>query len=225
MQKSKTLTSSSLARQSFREMMKSVYTCIPGHVITLINGGQQQRAQVQAGVLRVDINGATFQLPPVINVPVHFPGGDFAVEYQIEQGCEGMIYFSQRCVDGWKQTGGIAQNPIGRFHDLQDAFFIPGFRSDKNVLPDFQNNGIRLRNKSGSQFAWLKNDDSIVVENGLGHIRMATDGTVTINNVVITPEGLITTPENIVWGGGAISGEDHVHSNVEPGSGNSGPPV
>lgn len=218
-------TGSETQKTAFREMIKSVYTCVPGYVIALINNGSEQRAQIQVGIERVDISGASFALKPIIDVPIHFPGSDHCIEYEIKSGCEGLIFFSQRCTDAWKSTGGIAQNPLGRMHDLQDAFFVPGFRSDNNVLPDFQNDGIRLRNKSGSQFAWLKNDNSIIVENGLGHIRMAADGTVTINNVVITPEGLITTPENIVWGGGSISGIDHVHSGVEPGSGNSGTPV
>ena len=212
-------TGSASLKSGFREMMKSVYTSVPGHVIALINNGAEQRAQIQVGIERVDINGASFALKPIIDVPIHFPGGDYCIEYEIQSGCEGMIFFSQ------KSTGGIAQNPIGSLHDLQDAFFVPGFRSDNNVLSDFQNNGIRLRNKSGSQFVWLKNDETISVENGIGHIRMAEDGTVTINNVVITPEGLITTPENIVWGSNSISGNDHAHSDVEPGSGNSGPPV
>ncbi|WP_289281573.1 MULTISPECIES: Gp138 family membrane-puncturing spike protein [unclassified Methylophaga] len=220
-----TNSSSGMIESAFRELMKGVYTCVPGYVISLIDSGSKQRAQIQVGIERVDVNGASFALKPIIDVPVHFPGGDYCIEYEINKGCEGLIMFSQRCTDGWKNTGGIAQNPIGRMHDLQDAFFIPGFRSDGNVLADLQNNGIRLRNKSGSQYAWLKNDDSIEIENGLGHIRMAADGTVTINNVVITPEGLITTPENIVWGSGSISGEDHVHSGVDPGAGNSGPPV
>jgi len=221
----KETTGSAPLKAGFHELMKTVYTSVPGHVIALIDGGSKQRAQIQVGIERVDINGSSFALKPIIDVPIHFPGGDYCIEYQIDRGCEGMVFFSQRCTDGWKTTGGIAQNPIGRLHSLQDAFFVPGFRSDPNVLPDFQNNGIRLRNKSGSQFAWLKNDDTISVENSIGHIRMAADGTVTINNVVITPEGLITTPENIVWGSGSISGNDHVHSGVESGGGTSGPPV
>lgn len=219
----KTATSSQALKTAFRELMKGVYTCVPGYVITLLDDGQNQRAQIQLGVQRVDVSGASFEPKPIIDVPVLFLGGDFAVEYQIDQGCEGLVYFSQRCVDGWKNTGGIAQNPLGRFHDLQDAFFVPGFRSLPNVLPDFENNGIRLRNKSATQFAWLKNDGSIFVENGAGHIRLGADGVVTINGVTIAPDSLVTTPNDVVADG--ISVKDHVHTGVQAGGGNTGAPI
>lgn len=213
-------TSSGVMKTAFRELMKGVYTCVPGHVIVLTDN---QRAQVQIGITRVDINGAEFEVAPIIDVPVLFPGDDFAVEYQIDPGAEGLIFFSQRCTDGWKNTGGIAQNPIGRFHDLQDAFFIPGFRSLPNVLPSFANNGIRLRNKAGTQYAWLKNDGSIDIDNGAGHIRIAASGVVTINGVTFSTDGLVSTSNDIV--AGPITLRTHRNTGVEPGSGTSGGPV
>lgn len=191
-----------LLRRSFIEMMKGVCTSIPGHILTFDSA--TQLAQVQIGIVRVDINDAVFEVGPIIETPVHFPGGDYCVEYQIDPGCEGDILFSQRCIDGWVQSGGIAANPIGRFHDMQDAFFLPGFRSKPNVLPDFQNNGVRLRNRAGTQFAWLKNDGSIMIENGAGHIRMAADGTVTINGATIPVSGDVISAAS-------VSLNNHVH--------------
>lgn len=208
-------------RESFRELMKGVSTSTPGYVLAF--DPVTQRAHVQIGIQRVDLNGSIFVPPPIIEVPVYFPGGDFAVEYQIDPGCEGDILFSQRCIDGWLQTGGVAVNPIGRFHDAQDAFFLPGFRSLPNVLPDFQNNGIRLRNKAGTQFAWLKNDGSIFVENGAGHIRLAANGTVTINGVTITPASLVTTTNDVV--AGTINLKTHRHTGVTAGGATSGTPT
>jgi len=205
-----------MIRTVFRELMKDVCTCVPGHVLAF--DPVRQLAQVQVGIQRVDINNASFAVPPIIEVPVCFPGGDFAMEYQIDPGCEGLIHFSQRCVDGWLQSGGVAANPIGRFHNLQDALFMPGYRSLQNVLPDFQNNGIRLRNETGDQFAWLKNDGSIAVENAAGHIRIAADGTVTINGATITPAGDVVSATG-------ISLSAHVHGGVQSGGSNTGAPV
>ena len=205
-----------MIRTVFRELLKDVCTCVPGHVLAFDQG--RQLAQVQVGIQRVDINNASFTVPPIIEVPVCFPGGDFAMEYQIDPGCEGLIHFSQRCVDGWLQSGGVAANPIGRFHNLQDALFMPGYRSLPNVLPDFQNNGIRLRNETGDQFAWLKNDGSIAVENAAGHIRIAADGTVTINGATITPAGDVVSATG-------VSLSTHVHGGVQSGGSNTGAPV
>ena len=205
-----------LIRDAFREILKGVCTSLPGHVLTF--DPVKQLAQVQPGVSRVDINGAEFTIPPIIEVPVYFPGGDYCVEYQIDSGCEGDILFSQRCIDGWVQSGGVAANPIGRFHNMQDAMFLPGFRSQPNVLPSFQNNGVRLRNKAGTQFVWLKNDNTISMENGSGSFKLLADGSFLINGLQITADG------NVITAAGTNL-NTHRHGGVTPGSGTSGVPV
>ena len=201
-----------LVRDAFREIMKGVCTSLPGHILTF--DPSTQLAQVQPGILRVDISVAEFTIPPIIEVPVYFPGGDYCLEYQIDPGCEGDILFSQRCIDGWVQSGGVATNPIGRFHNMQDAMFLPGFRSQPNVLPEFQNNGVRMRNKAGTQFVWLKNDNSIsmdngvarfsvladgttLMQNGAGSFQLQADGTFLINGLKITPDGDVITATGI----------------------------
>lgn len=217
--------------QMFHNAMKKVYTAIPAHIVAF--DAARQVAQIQIGILRVDVNGETSAPPPIIECPVLFLGDTFTVEFQIDAGCEGLAIFSQRCIDGWFQTGGVAANPLARFHDMSDCLFIPGFRPMPNVISGFSNNGIRIRNKDGKQFAWLKNDGSIAIENGAGHIRMDAGGTVTINGVTIDTKGNIKTPttveavtvtaSNNVIGGG-ISLNSHVHTNTEPGTGTSGAP-
>jgi len=222
-----------LISYAFGELMKDVCTSIPGHVLTF--DPLTQLAQVQIGILRVDANDATFTLKPIVEVPVYFAGGDYCVEYQIDPGCEGDILFSQRCIDGWVQSGGVATNPRGRFHSMQDAMFLPGFRSQPNVLQDFKNNGVRMRNKAGTQFVWLKNDNSIsmdngvarfsvladgttLMQNGAGSFKLQADGSFLINGLKITPDG------NVITAAG-VNLNTHRHSGVTPGSGTSGVPV
>lgn len=223
----KRASGSQVQRVAFSENMKSVYTSIPGHVLTF--DPKTQRAQIQIGIQRVDINGVAWVLPPIVDVPVQFPGDDFALEYEINPGCEGIVHFSQRCIDGWKQTGGTADNPTARFHNQQDAMFVPGIRSLPNVIKGFSNNGIKLRNKDGSQYAWLKNDGSLAFGNaqaslnitadGLinlfnasGSIQLLANGNAVINGVVFTPQGKINAPA-----GGGFTGstgipyESHRH--------------
>jgi len=210
-----------MLREAFREMMKGVATSVPGHILAF--DPVTQLAQVQIGITRVDLSGATFDPPAIIETPVYFPGGAYHLEYQIDPGDEGDILFSQRCVDGWLQTGGIASNPIGRFHDPQDAFFLPGFRSIPNALPAFQNNGIRMSNLTGTQFMWLKNDGSMTWENGAGFIRVDASGVVNINGVTIDTAALVTTTNDVV--AGAIHLKTHRHTGVTVGTGTSGTPT
>jgi len=222
-----------LLRDAFRELQKGVFTSVPGHILTF--NPKTQLAQVQVGIVRVDISDAEFTLEPIIEVPVYFPGGDYCVEYQIDPGCEGDILFSQRCIDGWVQSGGVAANPIGRFHNMQDAMFLPGFRSQPNVLPEFQNNGVRMRNRAGTQFVWLKNDNSIsmdngaakfsiladgttLMQNGAGKFQLLADGSFLINGLKITPLGDVITAAG-------ISLDKHRTTGVTAGNQVSGVPI
>ena len=151
-----------LFKTAFREMAKSVGTSIPGHITGFDK--DTQLAQVQIGIEQVDVNGKRFEPAPLIEVPVYVYGGAFSVECQIDNGTEGLIIFSQRCIDGWVDTGGIAKNPILRFHDFSDAFFLPGMRSQPNKITSFENNGVRLRNEDASAYIWLKNDGSVDIQ-------------------------------------------------------------
>lgn len=226
---------------AMRGALMDTFTSVPGHVIAF--NAATQRAQVQIGIQRVDIDGVTFNVPPIVDVPVSFPGDDYVLEYQIDPGCEGDIHFSQRCMDAWKQTGGIATNPVARFHNKQDAKFIPGIRSLVNAISNFANNGIRLRDKTGNRYVWIKNDNSIEIknasatttyagdgtittQNNSGHMTLMADGNVDINGVIITPQGQITLPGT---GGlklaNGINAESHRHTGVTTGSGTSGGPT
>lgn len=191
-----TATLTELTKRTFFEMMKDVATSIPGHVIAF--DPVKQLAQIQIGVIRKDVKGVRFEPPPLIEVPVYFAGGSqFFMEHQIDPLDEGVILFSQRCIDGWSTTGGIANNPIMRFHDLNDAMFLPGLRSQPNVISDFSNNGVRIRNNDGSQYFWLKSDKTIEAVNGAGNFTMLPDGTVNINGATIAPDGTITSPTSV----------------------------
>lgn len=215
----KSVNLSGVLNSNFFELMKGVYTSIPGHIVAF--DPVTQRAQVQIGIERV-LTGEVSEIPRVIeDVPVNFQGGDYVLEHEISKGTEGAIYFSQRCIDGWKNSGGVAANPLARFHDAQDCYFVPGIRSLPNVVTDFKNNGMRIRNKAGSQFVWLKNDGSIAMDNGAGRITLGADGVVNINGVKIQPNGDMDTPSDIKNQGVSI-GKNHGHSDVENGSGTSG---
>lgn len=192
MTQKRTLTN--LVKRSFIEMMKDVGTSIPGHFISF--NPDTQLAQIQIGIQRIDVNGKTFDPPPLIECPVYFAGGSqYFVEHQIDAGDECLITFSQRCIDAWVNTGGIANNPILRFHDFSDAVIFPGIRSQPNKITGFENNGVRLRNKAGDKFVWLKNDgtaeitvDTLVINANIEHNGdQTTTGTINADTSMTTP--------------------------------------
>lgn len=202
-------------KRNFIEMMKDVGTSIPGHILAF--DPDTQLVQVQIGVVRIDRNGKTTTPPPLIECPVYFPGGsNYFVEFQIDPKDEVLVIFSQRCIDGWLNTGGVAQQPMIRFHDFSDACVLPGLRSQPNAISSFENNGVRLRNKAGDQYVWLKNDgtneikgDTLITGN------LTVTGTITAQIISAVTSLLIAGKEML----------NHVHSGVTRGSQNTDGPV
>jgi hypothetical protein len=194
---SQTASLTEFTKRSFFEMMKSVATSIPGHVIAF--DPVTQHAQIQIGVVRKDVNGVEFTPTPLIEVPVQFIGGaSHFVEFEINTGDEGVILFSQRCIDGWKTTGGVANAPMLRFHDINDAVFVTGVRSQPNVITDHENDGIRVRNTAGTHHVWLKKDGTITTVNENSTLVQSPNGALSYTN----NGGSFT-----VSAGGAFNGE------------------
>ncbi len=193
-----------LLKRSFIELMKDVGTSIPGHILSFDSA--TGLAQVQIGVQRVTVRDQTLTPSPLIEVPVYFAGGSYMLEHQIDPLDEGLIIFSQRCIDGWVNTGGVAANPITRFHDFSDAAFLPGLRSQPNKISSFANNGVRLRNKDATHYMWLKNDGEIELKNGAGTLNISASGAFegTFTSFNVTSDSFTHNNVNI--------GHDHKHA-------------
>ena len=214
------VTTAQLLRTAIKENQKSLNTAIPGYLIAF--EPDTQLAQLQIGIKRVDTQGNSFNPPILIECPVHFPGGKFAIEYELQPDDEGLIVFSQRCIDAWQDTGGIAENPILRFHDYNDAMFIPGIRSQTNVLGNFQNNGVRLRNEDGTNYVWLKNDGTAEIS----VTSLTVNGNLIVNGAVDATDD-ITTDSNVVAQDGQFNAANfntHIHPAGTP-PGNTGTPL
>lgn len=210
-----------LIKQSFIEMMKEVGTSVPGHVLAF--DVDTQLVQIQVGVKEVLVNGETLTIDPIIEVPVYFAGGGYCVEYQIDPENEGIILFSQRCIDGWVNTGGVAENPIRRFNDYADAMFLPGMRSQPNKLQNFQNNGIRLRNPAGDRYIWLKNDGT--AEMNVTSLSVTGDTDITGQLAVDGDVGASGEVSALVTAvpATAVNLSTHPHTSAAPGSRTSPP--
>ena len=206
---SKFSTLTEMLERTISEILKSVGTSIPGHILSF--NTDTQLAKIQIGIEFIDINGKSFNLAPVVNIPVYFSGGNnFHIEHQIDAGDEGLIIVSQRCIDGWKEQGGVATQTVLRKLDMQDALFIPGFRSKPNAISGFSNNGVRIRNKAGTHYIWLKNTGDIVSQNSNGALELKTNGDIDLNGVIIKPSGDVIMPNSLLLNGKEI--DDHNHS-------------
>lgn len=200
----------------FREQQKSLGTSVPGHVLAF--DPDTQLAQLQIGIKRVSKDGTTVTPAPLIECPIQFAGGGgFHVEHQIDPGDEGIIIFSQRCIDAWIDTGGVAENPILRFHSYSDAYFVPGIRSGPNAITAFANDGIKLRNAAGDKFIWLKGSGDVEVTAGV----LAVTGDITATGSIEAPT--VTGTTSLKAATAEVVG--HVHAGVTSGGDSTSPLV
>ena len=108
---------------------------------------------IRARVQQQDGTFIWMQYPPLIFVPVVFPGGGgYTLTFPIQPDDEGLCVFSSRAIDLWWQSSGI-QNPVElRHHDLSDGFVMVGPRSKPRALlvPEVSMTQVQLRSDDGT---------------------------------------------------------------------------
>lgn len=215
----------------FDSLMRQMMFCLPGKVLAF--NPDDQTAQIQCGLQR-NAGGAGITIPTIDAVPVHFPGdNDYHFWHEIKPGCEGLIHFSQRSIDEWRDRGGPTLPADKRAFSLQDAFFVPGFRSRKNSIPNFRNSGAGISSKNGSTYVWVNGTDVKAV--GV-NVEAEATAAATVKAPAITLDGNVAiTGALAVAGAAAIAGAltnagtnvgaDHFHNQPNDSAGNSQSPT
>jgi hypothetical protein len=105
---------------------------------------------------------AAVDLPVINNVPVMFPGGGGAlVTFDLQQGDEVTLIFSERSLDKWKTTGGSVDPEDPRKFHLSDAYCYPGGHSAANppakatITLAFGATGLKIFNATGELITTL----------------------------------------------------------------------
>ena len=155
-------------------------------------------------------------LAPIFDCPVVFSGGPSVfIEHQINVGDDGIVIFSSKAIDGWLSTGELSDNLINRVADYTDAYFIPGLRAKPNAIPDFKNDGIRLKTSGGS--IWIKDTGEIEIT---GTTLAINVNSTTINSDTVDING------NTLKHNGVNIGDDHLHTKgTDPVTGFTGEPL
>ena len=148
-----------------------IWTALP-MIVNVWNYPAKQQSTVNANPAilgkKFDINTGKFidePLPLISDIPVHYPGaGGYVFTHPIKQGDEGIGIFSARAIDGWWQNGGQQPRNTGRMHDLSDCMFIPGLRSQKNILPNINQTSPQLRTEDGTSYWQFDKDNGFIIQ-------------------------------------------------------------
>lgn len=121
-------------------------------IISTDGDGHTAGAQpsVKGQIVAQDGTISTVKLPPLNDLPIHFPGGGGIVStHPVKAGESALAITASRSIDAWHQQGGV-QNPVSdRMHHLADSVLIPGFRPDPEKLPNVSTNSHQTRSLDG----------------------------------------------------------------------------
>lgn len=226
-----------LALQAWQTRM---WTAMPGVVkqFPSASGIGEMVADIQltvnARIRTQQGNFQSIQLPVLLDCPILWQGGGgMTLTFPIKAGDECLVIFASRCIDAWWQQGFIAGQagvpvdgkqamdpPDLRMHNLSDGFAIVGVRSLPNSYA-VDSAYVSLQSDDGAFFIKMNPTTS--------HTVFRCSGGIDLNGVVIDDSGNINCPATVTASTdvitNSISLKNHVHSEVEIGTDNSGPPV
>lgn len=116
--------------------IKAIRTCELGVVQSY--DLETQRAVIQPIMQTRNNRDEYDKQSPIKNCPVRFMDfGGFVIHGDLQPGVVGTIYYSERDIEAWFETGNTDIKPKSTLRfDENDAFFVPGFQDDKHPLPD-----------------------------------------------------------------------------------------
>lgn len=181
--------------------VKDVRVSMPARIISF--DAATKTAQVEIMLNMEDEQGNSVEYPPLTDCPCLFTrGGGFHVVHGYDSGDDGVVLFSDRCIDSWFESGAKTTPLDFRIHSMSDAYFIGGADNLTNVSPVIP----------GAMF--IGKDD-----NSAG-LQINADGSVILKGASFTIEP-VTTSNNIIVNGKSVDG--HFHGGVQSGNSNSGP--
>ena len=207
---------SKMLRGIFGEYLKdNMRTSVPGHVLSF--SPVTQMAEVQIGLMLHDRFDEQQERRPIICVPVQFWGAaGGTLECRVANGTEGVLFFSQECIDSWVDQGGVAVKSEPRRFSINDAYFIPGVRSIPGAITAFANEGIRLRSLDGSAYFWIHEDKTLEIDGVSLSVKCTANFEKPVNfEQAVTTETTITNHDVSI-------GFEHTHVGVQSGNGTSG---
>ncbi len=210
-------------------LQSRIWTKLPCVVVSVDTSGQTVTVQpTVTGMVRTQ-NPTTGlwswvpqQLPVLPMVPVKYPsGGGWTLTFPIKAGDEGTVSFASRCIDNWWVQGGV-QPPVSsngagsmRMHDLSDGFFELGGRSQPNELnPATSSASVQIRDDAGQNVFSFDGTNGLVITMPGGTLKFDASGNLHVSG-------------NVFWNTAttATDAAGHIHSGVQTGTSDSGPPV
>jgi hypothetical protein len=114
-----------------------------GKIVTFNSSQLTCEIQIQDKFEQLD--GTLIDFPLLIDVPcLQFSGAGGGIDVPISVGDTGILLFNDRNIDKWWSTNTVQKASVYRCHSFNDAIFIVGIRSLKNLIPGYSANATRV---------------------------------------------------------------------------------
>lgn len=210
-------------RLAFRGMQSRLWTAMPAIVESFNPARMTVEVQPTINGTKRSPKGewSSLRMPKLVDCPVLWQGGGgVTLTFPIAKGDECLVVFASRRIDEWWQQGGVQDALEIRMHNLSDGFALVGVRSLPRAFNVSTTQAV-LRSDDGSTFVRLDPAGQLV--------QVTAPGGINLNGVTIDSSGNVHTPATVTADtdviAAGVSGKNHPHSAVTPGSGQSGPPV
>jgi hypothetical protein len=127
-------------------------------------------------------------LPVLTDVPCFFPrAGGYCLTFPVKKGDECLLVFSDMCIDGWWQSGGVQGQMETRRHDLSDAAALLGLTSVPKAVTGYSANSFMLRNESKDSFVEIVDYVKTINVSGAETLNVKT-----VSDINVQTEGRLT---------------------------------
>lgn len=168
-------------KDAMSAMLCDTHTALPGRVESY--DSSVGMAEIQPLLKRKFKDGEVVNLPICNQVPVCFPRTTTAyVHLPLEKGDVGLLVFSERSIDRYKNLGGLQDPQDPRKHSLSDGFFIPGGYPVTTPPISVVDGALHLKNTS-SEVVMLK-DGQVDLKNAVGNFKLTPQGQFALTNGV-----------------------------------------
>lgn len=203
--------------------LADVHTILPAK-ITSVDYGAGRASVLPLVKTQIGIN-KTLPYPELSNVPlVIMSGGKGRLTFPVKSGDTVLVLFSERDpTNVLAGTGTEAVSPVQTHYlGLFPIGIIPCISVAGNAK-SISNEDVLLENDKSK--VTLKPDGTMILENGASKIVQQPDGNIKLNELTITPDGNIITAQGVDLNKFFQEYVAHIHSGVQSGNSNSGPPV
>ena len=228
---------------NFERMARGLHVALPAKVISFDGNAS---VDIQPMGFQIGADDTRHKYPVIEKVPIAtFRAGGFVITFPIKADDEGLAVFCDKNIDFLKNASFVNENY--HYHELTDAFFIPGCVYTLKPVQAWDLDKVVIRNEKNSARITIAENGDIelstqnkILFNAIDDIEIKSTGKILMSgtNVDLSDDlkiksgdvsvsGDISASGNVSASGdvkaGSTSLSSHVHTSASPGSPTSPP--